>query len=252
MIDSHCHLADGKFADDLDAVLTRAHDTGVEQMVTIADNIEEAKKCIELAEKYDQLFCTIGVHPHEASTWNEQSAAWLREHAYRNRVVAIGEIGLDYHYMNSSKEDQIRAFREQIVIAQEAGLPIVVHNRDSITDLLPIIEELQPTKMVLHCCTEEWKNVSSLIERGYLLSFTGIATYPKSDVIRETIKQCPLEQMMIETDAPYLAPEGKRGQRCEPAFVRSVLECIAAVKGVSVEEIDRITTMTTQEFFSTP
>ena len=250
MIDSHCHLADAKFQSDLPEVLSRAEQAGVEQFVTIADTIEEGEKCLELAEKYEQVFCTIGVHPHVAKTWSPESADRVREMAQSSsKVVAIGEIGLDYHYMNSPRDDQLRAFREQIGIAKELGLPIVVHNRESIADFKDVISDCKPEKMVLHCCTEQWEDVKDLVDRGYLLGFTGIATYPKSEAIRETIAQCPMTQMMVETDAPYLAPEGLRGKRCEPAYVMDVARLIATIKGVDLSEVDTVTTKNAEEFY---
>ena len=262
MIDSHCHLADAKFTQDLPEVVSRAQKAGVDRMIAIADSLTEASVCRTIAEKYDpmnhalasgfraaQIFYTAGVHPHNAIEWKMDSGKWITEHAGHSKCRAVGEIGLDYHYMNSPKEDQIRVFREQVEIANELNFPIVVHNRESIEDLKIVIAEHKPAKMVLHCCTEKWKDVEDLVERGYLLSFTGIATYPKSQEIRETIKRCPLTQMMVETDAPYLAPEGKRGQRNEPAFVVEVAKLIAEIKGISYEEVDRVTTENAVEFF---
>lgn len=251
MIDSHCHLADTKFSKDLPEVISRAEGSGVTYMVTIADDLYEAKKCQEIAQNNDHIFYTAGVHPHNANAWEHASGKRvIEDFAQDEKMVAVGEIGLDYHYMNSLKEDQIRAFRDQIAIAQELNKPIVVHNRESFEDLLPIIDELKPEKMVLHCCAEKWEDASKILERGYLLGFTGIATYPKSEEIREVIKHCPLEKMMIETDAPYLAPDGKRGKRNEPAFVREVAVLVADVKGISVEEVDRVTTENTVHFYA--
>lgn len=250
MIDSHCHLADSKFSSDISEVIARANACGIGHMVTIADSLDEGDMCLSIAKKYDQVYCTIGVHPHNAKDWKDDDATRLHQQLTSSKkVVALGEIGLDYHYMNSPKEDQIKVFRLQVEIAKELGLPIVVHNRDSIADLMPIIRELQPPKMVLHCCTEKWEDVSELIERGYLLSFTGIATYPKSDEIRKTIENCPLHQMMIETDAPYLSPNSKRGKRNEPSYVVEVAECIAEIKSISIEEVDSATTKNTKVFY---
>jgi TatD DNase family protein len=250
MIDSHCHLADPKFETDLSEVLQRAATVGVDRFIAIADTIEEGEKCLILADKHDQIFCTMGVHPHMASTWNiEEGRSVITEAAKHEKMVAVGEIGLDYHYMNSSKEDQIRAFRDQIEIAKELCLPIVTHNRDSIEDYLEIIRDLEPPSLVLHCHTEKWEDTVEFIDRGYLFGFTGIATYPKSEEIRNTIKQCPLEQMMVETDAPYLAPEGYRGKRCEPAYVIEVAKLIADIKGISYEEVDKATTSNAEKFY---
>jgi TatD DNase family protein len=252
MIDSHCHLADPKFSSDLEEVIARANAQGIDRMVTIADSLDEGGLCLDIAEKYDQVFCTIGVHPHNASGWvagGRGSGERLKKLLNNPKVVAVGEIGLDYHYMNSPKEDQIIAFRDQIEIAKELGLPIVVHNRESIEDMMSIIRELRPAKLVLHCNTERWEECAELIEMGYLFSFTGIATYPKSEDIRRTIKHCPLNQMMIETDAPYLSPQSKRGMRNEPAHVLEVAECIAEVKGITLSEVDSATAKNTEVFY---
>ncbi|MCK5017694.1 MAG: TatD family hydrolase [Candidatus Peribacteraceae bacterium] len=250
MIDSHCHLADRKFNRDIDEVLKRAKDAGVDRVITIADEIEESRKCLEIAQKYEQVFCTIGIHPHCSKDWNVESETILKEMIKSSKkVVAIGEIGLDYYYDNSPRDVQREVFRAQLKIAKDFGLPSVVHNRESIKDLKEIINEINPPFLVIHCCTEKWEDVVDLVDRGYFLSFTGIATYPKSNEIRRTIKMCPLDQLMIETDAPYLAPDSMRGKRNEPAFVIEIAKCIAQVKGMGFDEIDEKTTRNTEEFF---
>ncbi|OGJ56797.1 hypothetical protein A2635_04375 [Candidatus Peribacteria bacterium RIFCSPHIGHO2_01_FULL_51_9] len=253
MIDSHCHLADTKFESDLGEVLARAEEVGVEKMMAIADTLEEAERCIAISEKYPQVFCTVGVHPHEAKRWGVGSweSMWELVRSSK-RVKAIGEIGLDYHYDHSPRPVQQEVFREQLKLANELHLPVVVHCRNAIEDVWSIVDEMRPEKLVLHCCTEVFEDVWRFLERGYLLSFTGIATYPKSEEIRETIRQCPLEQMMIETDAPYLAPQGHRGKRNEPAFVLEVAKLIAELRNVSLEEVDRATTGNAVEFFGLP
>lgn len=250
MIDSHCHLADKKFLKDLDLVITRARKAGVERIIAIADTLEEAKRCKVIAEKYKEIYWTAGVHPHHSSQYSVLSTQLLREMLVHPKCVAIGEIGLDYHYMNSPEDIQKKAFRSQLELAKELKKPVVMHCREAIEDIRAIVEDVQPPKFVLHCCTEKWENVEWILKRGFMLSFTGISTYPKAEDIRETIKRCPLKQMMIETDAPYLAPVPHRGKRNEPAFVTEVAKCVAKVKGISVEEVDRITTQNTIEFFS--
>jgi len=261
MIDSHCHLAAEQFSVDLDAVIQRAFSAGITYMVTIADTLEEGDACAEIAQKNDHIFYTMGVHPHAAREWkvparagtDGESGKWKIVEAAKNpKMVAVGEIGLDYHYMNSPKEDQICAFRDQIAIAQELHLPIVVHNRESIGDMLPIIRETKPQAMVVHCCTEKWEDVAELVDAGYLLSFTGIATYPSAQDIRNTILHCPLEQMMIETDAPYLSPKSKRGERNEPAYVGEIAQCIADTKEVSLESVIAQTTQNAKSFYCLP
>ena len=232
-------------------------------MICIADDLEEGKKCAEIAEKYDQstspgydgpsIFCTIGVHPHHAKDWKSGDVERLKTLLLSSKkVVALGEIGLDYHYDNSPRDVQRSVLEEQLLIAKELDLPVVVHNRDSIEDMMQIIERTQPTKAVLHCCTEKWSDVQAWIDRGYMLSFTGIATYPRAEEIRETIRQCPLEQMMIETDAPYLAPVPHRGQRNEPAFVVEVAKLIAELKNLPLEQVADQTVTNTMEFFGLP
>jgi TatD DNase family protein len=168
------------------------------------------------------------------------------------KTVAVGEIGLDYHYMNSPKDVQQKAFREQLQIAKTLQKPAVVHCREAIEDIRSIIDEVQPPCVVIHCCTEKWEGVEPLVVAGHYLSFTGIATFPASEEIRRTIRMCPMEQLMIETDSPYLAPVPYRGKRNEPAYVVEVAKCVATEKGIALSEVDRITTENTERFFGLP
>lgn len=255
MIDSHCHLADRKFEADLPQVIERAKAAGVDRMVTIADSLEESERCIALAEQYPNIFCTVGVHPHNAKRWSTESSEELNTLARRTtKVRAIGEIGLDYHYDFSPREDQRRAFNDQLDLAKELKLPVVVHCREAVEDVWRIVQEQQPKKLVLHCCTEQWEDVARFVDRGYCLSFTGIATYPNAAEIRRTLEHCPMDHLMIETDAPYLPPEalrakGGRSIRNEPAFITEIAKLVARLKGISFEEVDRITTKNTVDFF---
>lgn len=253
MIDSHCHLADTKFDTDLAAVIARAGAAGVQRIICIADSLLESEKCLKITGKYEQIFCTIGVHPHCASEWTAESGPWIESMiGLHPKAVAVGEIGLDYHYMRSPKEIQQQAFREQLQIAKALGKPAVVHCREAITDIRSIVTEVQPPRVVIHCCTEKWEDVEPLIASGHYLSFTGIATFPASEEIRRTIRMCPIGQLMIETDSPYLAPVPYRGKRNEPAYVVEVAKCVAAEKGMTLVEIDRITTKNTIRFFGLP
>lgn len=249
MIDSHCHLAHEKFADDLPDILRRAKEAGVSTMVTIGDSLAESKANIDLADAYEEIYCTVGLHPHRAKDWNENDAALLRDLSKHPKVVGIGEIGLDYHYMLPPKDIQKKVFRAQLLLAQELNLPVVVHTREAIEDTWEIIRDISPASLVLHCCSEEWKDVERFVERGYFLSFTGIITYPKTEKIRETVRHCPLENLMVETDAPFLAPVPHRGKRNEPAFVMNIAECIAQIKGLTLEEVENQTTENTKRFF---
>lgn len=253
VIDSHCHLADTAFDPDRMQVIARAKNAGVTAMVTIADDLQEAEKCLELAKKYDHIVATVGVHPHHAKDWKTGDIDTMKMMiASSQKAKAVGEVGLDYHYDFSPREKQQAVFREQLFLAKELGLPAVVHCREAIADVRRVIEEVDAGPFVLHCCTEAWADVEWVLERGSLLSFTGIATFPTSTVIQETIRNCPLESMMVETDAPYLAPIPHRGKRCEPAYVLDTARFIAAEKGVSFEQFNQITTQTTVAFFGLP
>lgn len=252
VIDSHCHLADKAFDADRDAVIARAFDAGLRAMVTIADTIAEAEKCLSIAERYDHVFFTAGVHPHRAKEWSAGDADRLKALLAHPKARAVGEIGLDYHYDHSPRDAQKKAFREQLLVAKELGLPAVVHCREAIADVKAVIEEVDAGPFVLHCCTEKWEDAEWILDRGSLLSFTGIATFPKSEDIRETVRNCPLGSMMVETDAPYLAPIPHRGMRCEPMHVVDTARFLAAEKGMSLEQFDPVVHETTVAFFGLP
>lgn len=250
MIDSHCHLADAQFTHDLAGVLDRAKRAGLSACVSIGDDLKESHRCIELARQHPQLFATVGIHPHNAKNWQDGDDERIRELVRSSpKVVAVGEIGLDYHYDNSPRDMQRDVFGTQLMLAKELNLPAVVHCREAIEDVRKIIDEVAPPKLVIHCCTENWEDVKPLVEKGYHLSFTGIATYPTAVEIRKTIEHCPLEQLMIETDAPYLAPVPYRGTRNEPAHVAEIAKLVAKIKNIGLAEVDHVTTQTTLAFF---
>lgn len=219
-------------------------------MVTIGDSLQESRECVEIATTHEPVFCAVGVHPHNAKDWRAGDAEELKRLVSLSpKVRAIGEIGLDYHYDNSPRDVQRAVFREQLALAEELGLPAVVHCREAVEDVWSIVADVRPGALVLHCCAERWEDVERFVEAGYLLSFTGIATYGKSDVVRETIRKCPLDRMMVETDAPYLSPEPHRGKRNEPAYVVETAKVIAEIKDVPFAEVDRATTATAVAFF---
>lgn len=253
MIDSHCHLTDARFADDLPDVLKRAREASVSRMITIADTLEESARTVALAEQYEQIFCTVGHHPHTAKDWKPGDGDRLRALAVSSpKVRGIGEIGLDYHYDHSPRDAQRAVFREQLAIAKDLHLPAVVHCREAVEDVWAIVDEVKPEALVIHCCTETFPDVERFLERGYFLSFTGIATYPASHDVRWTLRNTPLDRMMIETDAPYLAPEGRRGQRNEPAFVAAVLQTVAELRNIPLADAEQALTANTVAFFGLP
>jgi TatD DNase family protein len=252
VIDSHCHLTAPKFDADVEEVIRRAHAAGVRQILCVADAIEDIEPCLALARKHTGIFATAGVHPHHAKTFTQEHLDSIRRAAGDDRCKAIGEIGLDYHYMDSPAEDQKRVFEIQLKLAKELHLPAIVHCRNAIEDVWTIVDRVRPKKLVLHCCSERFEDVEQFIKMGYLLSFTGIITYPNTLAIRDTVLRCPLTQLMVETDAPFLAPIPYRGKRNEPALVVEIVKAIAAIKNVSVAEVDAQTTQNAVEFFSLP
>lgn len=252
MIDSHCHLADPAFDADRDAVIARALASGVQRMVSIADTLEEAETCIAIAAAHPEVSATVGVHPHHASLWRESAINRIRTLVESSsKVCAIGEIGLDYHYNRSPPDVQRHVFNEQLRLAKHIEMPVVVHCREAVEDVWTIVQEIEPPRIVLHCCTEPWSAVERFIARGDSLSFTGIATYANAEVIRDTIRHCPLDRLMIETDAPYLTPQSLRAsqKRNEPQFVTEVAKCVAAEKGMTLADVDRVTTANAVTFF---
>ncbi|MEI8230812.1 MAG: TatD family hydrolase [Candidatus Peregrinibacteria bacterium] len=250
MIDTHCHLADQQFAADFPEVLRSASERGVAKMLCIGDSITESRKCLDLAEKYEQLYCTIGVHPHNAKEWKGADVGILKDIAGSSKKVrAIGEIGLDFHYDFSPRDKQKEIFAAQLELAQSLDLPVVIHCREAITEIKEALKDYPLHRAVLHCCSERWEDVSDLVSRGLFLSFTGIATFPKSLEIQQTIRKCPIEQLMVETDAPYLAPVPHRGKRNEPAYVVEVATFIAELKGMTFEDFERKTTENAVRFF---
>ena len=253
VIDSHCHLTAKDFASDVDEVIARALERGITTIITISDEMADIQPCIKLSEKYSQIFFTAGVHPHHAKDFSfERDLNIIKDTAKHPKCKAIGEIGLDYHYMWSPKDTQQRVFEAQLALAVELKLPAVVHCREAVEDVWTIVNHVKGSKIVLHCCTEKWSDVKRFVDAGHMLSFTGIATYPKSDEIRETIKNCPIAQLMIETDAPFLAPVPHRGKRNEPAYVAEVANIVASVKQIDPEEVDRVTSANAIEFFRLP
>lgn len=251
VIDSHCHLTHPKFEGEIEAVLRRARDVGVTGFVTIGDSIEESELSIALAEQHSDIYCAVGVHPHHANLWSEGDNDRLKFMVRSSeRVCAIGEIGLDYHYDFAPRDTQRKVLEIQLRIAKELNVPAVVHTRESIEDLERIISVVELPKLVIHCCTERFTAMESFLRRGYFLSFSGVASFPNAKEVRETIRQCPMSQMMIETDSPYLAPVPFRGRRNEPANIIEIARVISEQKGLPVELVEQITSMNAKAFFN--
>lgn len=243
-VDSHCHLDFKDFDADRQEVLGRARAAKVAMMLTISTKITEAAEIIALAEAHDELACSIGIHPHEAGAQPQTSAAQLVELARHPKVIGIGETGLDYYYEHSPREAQQKNFRAHIEAARLSGLPLIVHARDADEDTADIMEDEMGKgayPALIHCFTAGPELARRALDMGCYISISGIATFNSAKQLRQTIETIPLERLLIETDAPFLAPVPHRGKRNEPSFVADTAAALAALKGVSVEQLAQAT-----------
>jgi TatD DNase family protein len=249
LIDSHCHLDFPDFAAELDAVVARARAAGIARLVTICTRVRKFPQVLAVAEKFPEIFCSVGTHPHNAHEELDIDAKALIALTKNPKVVAIGEAGLDYHYDKSPRDAQAQGFRQHIAAARETGLPLVIHSREADADMARILEEETGKgafPAVLHCYTGGRDLAFRAIELGLYFGFTGILTFKNGQDLRDLAKDLPAERILVETDAPYLAPLPYRGKRNEPAFVVETAKVLAATRGVSADEIAR---QTTDNFF---
>jgi TatD DNase family protein len=249
LVDSHCHLDFPDFAAELDAVVARARAAGIGRMVTISTRFKKHPQVLAIAEKYPDIFCSVGTHPHNAKEEPEVDAKTLIALAQHPKIVAIGEAGLDYHYDKSPRDAQALSFRQHIAAARETGLPLVVHSRECDADMASILTEETGQgafPAVLHCFTSGRDLALRAIDLGLFISFTGILTFKNSQDLRDIARELPAERILVETDAPYLAPLPFRGKRNEPACVVETAKVLADIRGVSADEIAR---QTTENFF---
>ena len=254
LIDTHTHLDDPRYQDDREAVLARARQAGVERLITIGCDLATSRAAVSLAYRYPFVFATVGVHPHEVRhidhTWYDE----LRQLARHPKVVGYGEIGLDYHYSHSPPQVQRERFREQIGLARELRLPVVIHTRDAAEDTLAILtgEKAAEIGGVFHCFSGDASLASQALDQGFFLSFSGIVTFRNAETLRGVLEAVPLDRLLIETDCPYLTPVPYRGKRNEPAYVRLVAERLLEIKrteGMTFEELARHTTHNAERLF---
>lgn len=237
LVDSHCHLDFPDFAQELDEVVARARRAGVKRMVTICTRVSQFDKVLAVAERFDDVVCTVGVHPHEAAVETDADTRTLVDLAKHPKVVGIGECGLDYFYEHSPRDRQQASFRNHIAAARETGLPLVVHTRDADEDMANILtEEMRAGTFtgVLHCFSSSRALADTAIDLGFYISLSGIVTFKKAEELRETAKAMPADRLLVETDAPYLAPIPMRGKRNEPAYVTHTAQKVAEIRGVDV------------------
>jgi TatD DNase family protein len=269
-IDSHCHITADRFDEDRQATLDRAFEGGVETLISIGSGygIRANADAIRLAESDPRIFAAVGVHPHEAAELDDAGRQAVRQWLGHERVVALGECGLDYHYMNSPRETQLEVYAEQVALARELGMPVSIHVRgnehdnvgqnddsfDAYDDLLEIwlAEGRGELEGVLHCYTGTLDFARRAMDAGFFVSFSGIVTFKGSSVLREVAQGVPLDRLMVETDAPFLAPQGHRGRRNEPLWVVLVGETLAQLHDCTIEEIAERTTANTRRLFRLP
>ena len=255
LIDSHAHLDDLRYDTDRDNVLQRAEAAGIEAIVTIGCDLATSQAAVALAQAHPNIFATIGVHPHEAKEIGEGWYESFRSLARHPKVVAYGEIGLDYHYDHSPREIQRQRFREQIHLARELALPLVIHTREAQEDTVMILREEGAVDVggVFHCFSEDAWIAKDALDLGFYLSFSGVLTFKNATMLRDIAKTVPLDRLMVETDCPYLAPVPYRGKRNEPAYVQYVAEILAEIRGNgSFESIARATVENTKRVFRIP
>jgi TatD DNase family protein len=236
LVDSHCHLDFPDFAPERDAVVERAGEAGIGWMLTICTHVTRFDQVKAVAEAYPNVFCTVGIHPHEAGNEPPTSAAELIALAEHPKVVGFGETGLDFYYEHSPRADQERSFRAHIAAARETGLPLIVHTRDADVDTLRILREEHangPFPGLIHCFSASRALAEAVVDLGLYISFSGIVTFKNAAELRETARNLPIERLLVETDAPYLAPEPKRGKRNEPAFTAFTAARVAELRGLA-------------------
>lgn len=258
MIDTHTHLNFSDLEWDIDNVLAEAKQAGVSDFIVPGTNLNTSKSALEMAKKYTQVYAAAGIHPTDTDEYEGETIKEFKALVSDKNIVSIGEVGLDYYHfpkyidrqgMEKIKARQAFVFNEMIDIGLEKDLPLIIHSREAFEDTYDILKRVEGRRVVIHCFSGSVEEAQSWLALGFHLSFTGMITYKRNGDLRTMIRELPLDRIMIETDSPYLAPEGFRGQICKPAYVKQVAQCITDIKNINFEEVDRITTATAKDFF---
>lgn len=251
-VDSHCHLDFPEYDDDFDAVVTRAQEAGVKTLLTIGTKRNNLDQVIKVAERYPFIYCSVGIHPHESDT-DYMSYEELLAYTQHEKVVGLGETGLDFYYDHSDRQAQEASFRTHIKVSRASGLPVIVHTRDADDKTIEILEDEMkkgPFKGLIHCFTASQELADRVLDLGFYISISGIVTFKKAEAVQATVKTIPLDRLLVETDAPFLAPVPFRGKRNEPAFVVHTAEAIARLKDIPLETLAQHTTNNFLTLFS--
>lgn len=251
LVDSHCHLDDEQFANDLDAVIARATNAGVVTIISAGTDVESSRTAVQIAERYESVYAVVGIHPHRAKTFSAGALRSIRDLTQHGKVIGIGEIGLDFHYRDGApREMQEKSLIAQLDLAAELNKPIVIHDRDAHDAILAIIKRRNgKPRGILHCFSGDLAMARQAIELGYLISFAGTVTFQNASRLQEIARALPLEKIVIETDAPYLSPHPHRGKRNEPANVVQVAERIAEIKNIPVGVVEQMTMRNSEIMF---
>jgi len=250
LIDSHCHIEMKAFDRDRDSVLARAKDVGVEYVVAVGINLTDCKRVVSTVRKYDMVFGVVGIHPHHAKDIDMTTYDTLKELAAHEKIVAYGEIGLDFFRNLSPRDVQIRRFGEQLELAEELGLPVVIHDRDAHAQTMSILEQYNGDgRGIIHCFSGDYAMARKCLDMGFYISVPGNITYRNAEMLREVVKKVPLTRLLVETDAPFLSPQPKRGGRNEPSNIVYTAMKVAEIKRLPVEEVEEVTYRNTIDVF---
>ncbi|MFW6029340.1 MAG: TatD family hydrolase [Halanaerobiales bacterium] len=252
LIDTHAHLDFEDFDRDRDEVLRRAKKIGVEKIFNIGADLESSRRTVEFAEKYDDIYAVVGIHPHDADTVNKESLGEIKKLALNNKVKALGETGLDFYYDNSPREKQKEAFKKQLDLAIELNLPVVIHSRSAGEETLNVIDQAADfsANLIFHCYAYGPELIEKIIERDYYAAFGGLITFNNAEEIRKALAKMPLNRILLETDSPYLTPSPYRGKRNEPSYLKYILKKAAEVKKVAPEELAEITSENAERIYN--
>jgi TatD DNase family protein len=249
IIDSHAHLEMKEFDSDREEVIKLAKEAGVDFIITVGTNLVLSRKAVALAQGHETVYATIGIHPHDASKADKKTCESLKELAQRQKIVAYGEIGLDFFRNISSREKQIEVFRLQLELAEELNLPVIIHDREAHELTLKMVKASSVRRGVFHCFSGDYTMAKQCIDLGFYISVPGVVTFDKAKTIQDVVRRVPLSSLLLETDAPYLAPIPHRGKRNEPSFIIHTAKKVAELKGVPLEEVAQATTQNAKSLF---
>jgi TatD DNase family protein len=249
LIDTHAHLQWQDYKDDFETMLENAKRAGVELILNVGTTVKTSEEAIQIAERFDHIYATVGIHPHDSKEADAASISTLKELAKHPKVMAIGEMGLDFFYEHSPKEKQIEVFEKQLEIAKELELPVSIHCREAFSAAFASLKKIKIKRGVFHCFTGTERDAKEAAQMGFYISISGIVTFKKSAGLQDVVKSIPLEHLMIETDCPFLAPEPYRGKRNEPAYIVETARKVAALKNIPLETVAKMTTENAKALF---